>query len=229
MLKVLTFKSRSEINPNDELIFYVPENDVPVVPYDSFLKSFDIDTNTENILIKKGLITKKCHVSILDMFCIATFFAKLDKLAIAINIYADAQFPLSEANANIKNKFEILRTMCLASIKNYTFYYEHEEYLYTVIRKQLQTLIPGAKIVTRDIDILNRPDFFLELNNELVVVEVKKDVIDAKAILQLARYMKVYKTKTGIVMAPELTGKLKKGMSFVAVNKNMVTIDPDSI
>lgn len=77
-------------------------------------------------------------------------------------------------------------------------------------------LIPGAKIMsTFRHNRYHRPDFFVEVDGQIRVVEVKKKVIDKSALRQVLRYINIYKVDLGYAVAPECAVELPKNVRFV--------------
>lgn len=88
--------------------------------------------------------------------------------------------------------------------------------LHARFEEGLSNLLPGAKLVKIPHQLKHRPDFFISIDgSKPIPVEIKRHVFDAKAVRQLARYMKAYQADRGIAVAPKLSATLDDGMQFV--------------
>jgi len=83
---------------------------------------------------------------------------------------------------------------------------------------KLDFYIQGAKKIDIKMDKEHKPDGFVVLDNEIYPVEVKKNTFDINALKQLTRYMRYYKCKKGIAVAPYLSCCLPDDVSFVPVS-----------
>ena len=80
----------------------------------------------------------------------------------------------------------------------------------------LDKYLPGAKVFKMKSDGKNIPDGFVQINNEVYAVEVKRDKFDWSALVQLKRYMKTYNCP-GIAVAKKLCCNIPKSVTFVGV------------
>lgn len=83
--------------------------------------------------------------------------------------------------------------------------------------KNIGVYLPGAVAVKANFNVKNKPDGFVRMADEVVPVEIKRDAFDAKALKQLQRYMRVYKSQKGVAVAPALDCDLPENVVFVAV------------
>ena len=85
-----------------------------------------------------------------------------------------------------------------------------------------------GKLSYRKCERHNFPDSWVEIDNEIVPVEMKKAKFDRKALAQLQRYIEVYKTSKGVAVGDELTVELPDNIIFVSkkeVEKNYEQIN----
>lgn len=87
-----------------------------------------------------------------------------------------------------------------------------------LFKEHVSEVIPGAKPVPNlKKDIHNKPDAFISFGStKPIPVEVKLRQFDQKALNQLKRYCKAYKSRKGVAVASECTVKLPPEFIFVA-------------
>lgn len=81
----------------------------------------------------------------------------------------------------------------------------------------LSFYLPGAEQVSLPTVGKNKPDGFVRLNGNLAPVEIKRFAFDAKALLQIERYMSAYDARLGVAVAPKLGCVLPDNIWFVQV------------
>lgn len=95
--------------------------------------------------------------------------------------------------------------------KNEFYYQDMFNKNYSKIRK--------GKVIHKKSDGLNIPDSWVEKDNKIIPVEVKKEEFNQKALKQLLRYMKTYNCKNGIAVAKKLTINLPKEIEFISIKE----------
>jgi hypothetical protein len=98
---------------------------------------------------------------------------------------------------------------------------QREIYLYAIFRTHLSTLIPGALILDRPGQIREglRPDFLIQIHDDVCPVEIKADTFNQAAVRQLRGYITAYDAPRGYAVAPKLTGRLDANMLFVPLRE----------
>ena len=110
-------------------------------------------------------------------------------------------------------------------IQDATEWERQEHFLYPVIRKHHKELFGDCQIIDKKTIDGAIPDFFVSIENQVIPVEVKRDVFDRAALLQLERYVEKYQSKgLGIAVAKELDQSLRlpRGIRFVALSRERV-------
>lgn len=79
--------------------------------------------------------------------------------------------------------------------------------------------IPGGKLVKRTANGNNIPDFFVEIEGEVCVGEIKLDRFIGSSKKQLRRYMDFYSSPHGFAVASELVVALDTDMTFIKIDK----------
>ena len=79
----------------------------------------------------------------------------------------------------------------------------------------LSSYIPGAVRVFKKGTEDDKPDGFIEINNKILPVEVKKESFDYRALIQLSRYIKRFECSQGIAVAKNLICKLPEHVIFI--------------
>jgi hypothetical protein len=87
-----------------------------------------------------------------------------------------------------------------------------------LFKEHISEIIPGAKPVTNiKKDFHNKPDAFISFNsNKPIPVEVKLNQFNQKALNQLKRYCKAFKTRKGVAVGSECVVDLPPGFIFIA-------------
>lgn len=93
---------------------------------------------------------------------------------------------------------------------------KHEQNTYEHFEDALPELIPGASLIEVPLIKGHTPDFFVTYHGEIAPVEIKIGSFTQKAVKQLTRYMRIYKSKHGFAIARTLVGALAPGMHFCA-------------
>ena len=99
--------------------------------------------------------------------------------------------------------------------RNFT---KNEFYYHTIFKKNYSKIRDG-KVVKNETDGHNIPDAWVERNGHIIPVEIKLGKFGRKALQQLNRYMKVYRSTKGIAVARELSIKLPKNVEFVSFSE----------
>lgn len=100
---------------------------------------------------------------------------------------------------------------CIRETQKTEFYY------HWLFNKYIGDIITGCKPVKRRNDGRNIPDSWVEIEGNVLPVEVKFNNFDKRALNQLLRYVKTYKTIFGIAVARNLTVELPLGIWFVSI------------
>lgn len=95
---------------------------------------------------------------------------------------------------------------------------ETEETVMHKFRKNIKKYIAGASIVDGPKTQLHKPDAWIKLDSgEICPVEGKKTKADRKALEQLLRYMRVFSSKTGVLVAQTLSTFVPDNVIYVEV------------
>lgn len=93
-----------------------------------------------------------------------------------------------------------------------------EETIMSKFRSNVGSYIKGSSIVDGPKTKLHIPDAWIKLDSgEVCPVEGKKTKADRKALEQLLRYMRVFSSKTGILVAQTLTTFVPDNVIYVEV------------
>ena len=93
----------------------------------------------------------------------------------------------------------------------------YESELRAKFYKDLESLLPGAVFLKKEISQSLRPDGFVLWRGREAPAEVKRYEFNDAALDQLRRYMAYYGSKLGIAVAPRRACVIPRNIKFVAV------------
>lgn len=93
----------------------------------------------------------------------------------------------------------------------------HETHIQKEFFDNLGKYLPGAIKVDVPVNLSHRPDGFVNYMGNILPVEVKLNSIVGSSIKQISRYMEIFESKGGVVVAPELKASLPSNVIFVQV------------
>lgn len=213
-------------NMNMDLIYCITSNRYPFIGYLNFLKSFNINKEMEKELLSKNLIKEGQEISCYDLLILAGYYAKLN-INLAIYFETRAHYVSKEIPIKLRAKFKIMNDIIFGYMRAVINEENSEKYLYPIIANNINSLIKNCNIVKKKPNPKFIPDFFVEVNGELSIIEVKKDIINNMALKQIQNYLKFYKIQKGYLMAPQISDnvKLPNNIKYINIDKNFTKIN----
>ena len=117
---------------------------------------------------------------------------------------------------------DCIRGQC--EVKSYGDY--DEFYIHSLFKKHISSVIKGATIVEKKRDPHHLPDAFIRFHAQAIPVEMKKGAFDLKALNQLKRYCKHYKSRKAVAVGSKLTVKLPAEWIFVSTDE-LLKLEPE--
>ncbi len=96
---------------------------------------------------------------------------------------------------------------------------ENEFTYQEIFKKYASRLIKDCKVIKIKNDKKNIPDAWITIRGILCPVEMKYGDFNAKAKMQLMRYMNVYDTKIGLAIGRKLTVDLPANIEFIPLTE----------
>jgi hypothetical protein len=107
--------------------------------------------------------------------------------------------------------------------------YFTEKALHNKFKDEIESIMPGAKILDYKYQPEHIPDFMVTYCGDIIPVEIKLGRVAGYGLKQLRRYMDAYHSKKGILVAEECKLKLRSNITFIELHCSAPEFDPYSL